>query len=238
VPVPVILRPIEAGEGEQTMSNIGRRRATALKQDAETYTRRRREVIEAAAQLFKKNGYAHTSLNDVAEALESDRATIYYYVASKKELLHEVVRDVVEATAKEALEIRRRKDPAPVKLKELILALMRAYAKNFPYQYVYIQEGIAVNSHGDAHLFKLGQQYERCLVDIIAEGLADGSFASASDAKIIAYGILGSLNWTHRWFNPAGRLTSDQVAETFADLFLRGLEPREKTARAKRAQNA
>jgi AcrR family transcriptional regulator len=220
------------------MSNIGRRRATALKQDAETYTQRRREIIDAAAQLFKKNGYAHTSLNDVAEALESDRATIYYYVASKKELLHEVVRDVVAETAKEALEIRRRKDPAPVKLKELILALMRAYATNFPYQYVYIQEGIAVNSHGDAHLFKLGQQYERCLVDIIAEGLADGSFVSASDPKIIAYGILGSLNWTHRWFNPAGRLTSDQVAETFADLFLRGLEPRDKKSRAKRAQDA
>jgi hypothetical protein len=72
-----------------------------------------------------------------------------------------------------------------------------AYASNFPYQYVYIQEGIAVDSHGDARLFKLGQQYERRLVDIIAEGLDDGTFCSASEPKIIAYGILGSLNWTH-----------------------------------------
>jgi AcrR family transcriptional regulator len=85
------------------MSNIGRRRATALKQDAETYTKRRREIFEAAAKLFKKNGYERTSLNDVAEALDSDRATIYYYVASKKELLHEVVRDVVA---------RRRRKPS------------------------------------------------------------------------------------------------------------------------------
>ena len=219
------------------MSNIGRRRATALKQDAETYTTRRREIIDAAAQLFKKNGYAHTSLNDVAEALDSDRATIYYYVASKKELLHEVVRDVVAQTAKEALEIQRRSDPPPVKLRMLIVALMRAYATNFPYQYVYIQEGIAVNSHGDAHLFKLGQQYERSLVDILAEGLGDGSFYSASDPKIIAYGILGALNWTHRWFNPSGRLSSDQVAEAFADLFLRGLAPREKKSNVKSASS-
>ena len=209
------------------MSNIGRRRATALKQDAETYTKRRREIFEVAARLFKENGYERTSLNDVAEALDSDRATIYYYVASKKELLHEVIRDVVAQTAKEALEIRRRSDPPPVKLRMLIVALMRSYATNFPYQYVYIQEGIAVNDHGDAHLFKLGQQYERCLVDILAEGLADGSFRSASEPKILAYGILGALNWTHRWFNPAGRLSSDQVGESFAELFLRGLAPRE-----------
>jgi len=81
----------DRADRETTMSNIGKRRATALKQDAETYTKRRREIFEAAAQLFKKNGYERTSLNDVAEALDSDRATIYYYVASKKELLHEVV---------------------------------------------------------------------------------------------------------------------------------------------------
>lgn len=207
------------------MSNIGRRRALALQQDAETYTKRRDEIIEAAARLFRKQGYAQTSLGDVADALDTDRATIYYYVASKKELLHEVVRDVVAQVAKDALEIQRRKEPPPLKLHKLVVALIRSYAANYPYQYVYIQEGMAVNSHGDAHLFKLGQQYERALVDIISEGMADGSFSSSGDAKIIAYGILGALNWTHRWFNPKGRLSPDQVAETFAELFLRGLVP-------------
>src|ERR1700730_16211698 len=184
------------------MSNIARRRASALKQDAETYSKRRREIIDVAAGLFKKNGYARTNLNDVAEALGSDRATIYYYFANKKELLHEVVRDVVGQSAKDALEVQRADEPPPVKLQRLILALMRSYAANFPYQYVYIQEGLAVKSHGDRHLFNVGEQYEGCLVDIIAEGLSDGSFSSTSEPKIIAYAILGSLNWTHRWFNP------------------------------------
>jgi AcrR family transcriptional regulator len=223
---------------EWEMSNIGRRRASALLQDAATYTRRRREIVEVAAQLFKRNGYARTSLNDVAAELESDRATIYYYFANKKELLHEVVRDVVVQTAKDAMVIRKSNDPPPVKLRKLLVALMGSYAANFPYQYVYIQEGLAVKSHGDGHLFKLGQQYERCLMDIIAEGLADGSFRSESDPKIIAFGILGSLNWTHRWFNPAGRLTSDQVADSFAELFLRGLAPQGKKASATKLGNA
>ena len=142
---------------------------------------------------------------------------------------------MVAQTAKDALEIQRRQAPAPEKLRELILALMRSYAGNYPYQYVYIQEGLAVNSHGDAHLFKLGEQYERSLVGIVAEGLAEGSFVSASEPKIIAYGILGSLNWTYRWYNPAGRVTPDQLAESFTDLFLRGLAPKSTRSRAKRA---
>ena len=128
------------------MSNIGRRRAAALHQDAETYSNRRREIVEAAAHLFRKNGYASTSFNDIAAALGTDRATIYYYVASKKELLLEAVRDAVESVAKGALEIRKSNDSPPKKLHDLIVALLKSYAENYPHQYVYIQEGMAMHN--------------------------------------------------------------------------------------------
>ncbi len=219
------------------MSNIGRRRAAALHQDAETYSNRRREIVEAAAHLFRKNGYASTSFNDIAAALGTDRATIYYYVASKKELLLEAVRDAVESVAKGALEIRKSNDSPPKKLHDLIVALLKSYAENYPHQYVYIQEGMAMHKEQDTHLFKLGQLYERCLVEIVEEGMADGSFRAGGDPKIIAYGILGALNWTHRWLNPRGRLASVQVAESFSDMFLQGLQPRAiSTARSSRAK--
>jgi AcrR family transcriptional regulator len=208
------------------MSNMGRRRAAALHQDAEAYSRRRKDVVEAAARLFRKNGYASTSLNDVAEELGTDRATIYYYIASKKELLLEVVRDSVESVAKGALGIKQSSDAPPIKLHKLIVALMRSYEENYPHQFVYIQEGLAVSKGDDAHLFQMGQQYERSLVAIIAEGLEDGSFRPGGDAKVIAYGILGALNWTHRWMNPRGRLSPEEVAETFSEMFLQGLLPR------------
>jgi TetR/AcrR family transcriptional regulator, cholesterol catabolism regulator len=208
-----------------TGSNMKRRRESAQKHETETYNRRRRELIEAAARLFREKGYAQTSLNDVANALKTDRASVYYYVSSKKELLHEVVRDVVAETANNAKRISESAGPAPEKLRALIFSLMRSYAQNYPYQFVYIQEGMAVDSHGDAQLNRLGKQYEAALIDIINGGIRDGSFRNTGDSKIIAYGILGMLNWTHRWFNPSGRLTPDQVAATFADTVLGGLKP-------------
>lgn len=208
------------------MSNIGRRRAAARHQDAETYTKRRREIVEAAARLFRKNGYASTSFNDLAEELGTDRATIYYYVASKKELLLDAVRDAVENVAKGAVAIRKSSDPPPKKLHDVIVALLTSYAQTYPNQYVYIQEGMAVNKAQDTHLFKLGKLYERCVVAIIEEGMADGSFRPGGDPNVIMYGILGALNWTHRWMNPLGRLSPVEVAECFSGMFLQGLQPR------------
>lgn len=215
------------------MSNIGQRRAAALQQDAAAYTSRRREIVEAAARLFRKNGYASTSFNDIAEELGTDRATIYYYVASKRELLLEAVRDAVANVSNGALEIRKSNDPPADKLRKLILSLLSSYAENYPNQFVYIQEGMAVNKEQDAHLFKLGKLYERCVVEIIAEGMADGSFRRGGDPKVIMYGLLGALNWTHRWMNPRGRLSAQEIAQTFSALFLEGLLPRGKTGGGK-----
>jgi TetR/AcrR family transcriptional regulator, cholesterol catabolism regulator len=212
------------------MSNIGQRRVAALQQDAAAYTSRRREIVEAAARLFRKNGYTSTSFNDIAEALGTDRATIYYYVASKRELLLETVRDAVAGVANGALEIRQSNDPPADKLRKLILSLLTSYVENYPNQYVYIQEGMAVNREQDAHLFKLGKVYERCVVEIIEEGMADGSFRRDGDPKVIMYGLLGALNWTHRWMNPRGRLSAKEVADNFSSLFLEGLLPRGKAS--------
>jgi len=215
------------------MSNIGQRRATALQQDAAAYTSRRREIVEAAARLFRKNGFASTSFNDIAEALGTDRATIYYYVASKRELLLEAVRDAVAGVSNGALEIRNSSDPPAEKLRKLISSLMTSYAENYPNQFVYIQEGMAVNKVQDAHLFKLGKLYERCVVEVIEEGMAEGSFRRGSDPKVIMYGLLGALNWTHRWMNPRGRLSAQEIADTFSSLFLEGLLPRTRTGSRK-----
>lgn len=213
------------------MSNMGRRRAAALQQDAQAYVNRRREIVEAAARLFRRKGYAATSFSDIAEELGTDRATIYYYIATKKDLLLDAVRDAVDGVAQGALAICKSEDPAPEKLRKVVAALLTSYADNYPNQFVYIQEGMAVNKEQDTHLFKLGKLYERCVADIIQEGIADGSFRSDGDPKVLMYGILGALNWTHRWMHPKGRMPVQQIAEMFSSLFLDGLIPRGATRR-------
>ena len=208
------------------MSNMGRRRAAALQQDAQAYVNRRRGIVEAATRLFRRKGYAATSFSDIAEELGTDRATIYYYVATKKDLLLDAVRDAVDGVAQGALAICKSDDSAPEKLRKVVAALLTSYADNYPNQFVYIQEGMAVDKAQDTHLFKLGKLYEQCVVDIIQEGIADGSFRNDGDPKVLMYGILGALNWTHRWMNPKGRTPAQQIAEMFSSLFLDGLIPR------------
>jgi TetR/AcrR family transcriptional regulator, mexJK operon transcriptional repressor len=58
--------------------------------------RKRAEIIEIAQDLFFREGYAGTSMSQIAAAVGGSKTTLYSYFKSKEELLLAVVRDVVE----------------------------------------------------------------------------------------------------------------------------------------------
>jgi len=57
--------------------------------------RKRSEIVAIARDMFFKDGYAHTSMSQIAAALGGSKGTLYAYFRSKQELLLAVVQDVV-----------------------------------------------------------------------------------------------------------------------------------------------
>lgn len=55
---------------------------------------REEQILDAAAELFRQNGYSATSLQEVADRVGLHKSTIYHYFASKDDLLFRIVRDV------------------------------------------------------------------------------------------------------------------------------------------------
>src|SRR5262249_60340945 len=52
---------------------------------------RRREIDEVASELFPGNGYAATSVRDIARALDIQGPSLYAHVASKEDVLWSIV---------------------------------------------------------------------------------------------------------------------------------------------------
>ena len=69
-------------------------------------------------------------------------------------------------------------------------------------------------------------RYERGIRRLVAAGTTSGEFVAECDPKLATLVILGSLNWTARWFRPEGDQSAREIAEAFADYLIRGLEKR------------
>lgn len=210
-------------------SRIARRREAALDEGASPYLERRAEIIAAAAEVFRANGYRGTALSQVAEILSMDRASLYYYVGSKEELFHEIVGHAVEANCLSAEAIAAGEGTAPEKLRTLIVALMESYAAAYPFLYFYIQEDLghpgSQRTAWSRNMDKFNKRYEQAVIDIVSSGVEDGTLATDAEPWLITYGILGMLAWSNRWFKPGdSTISATEIGTRFADTLLRGLE--------------
>ena len=216
----------ETAEAEP--SGIGRRRAAAQGENRTAYRERRQEIIAVAADLFKARGFRGTSIGQIAEALDTDRATLYYYIGSKEELFDEVVTDAVRANVDVALAIKDGEGSAPDKLRRLVTSLMESYAAHYPFLYVYIQENLGhvggTRADWSREMRGLNKAYEDAVVAIIQSGIDEGTIRPIAEAWVMAYGLIGMFGWTNRWFNPAtSPVDAATIGAAYADILLKGM---------------
>jgi hypothetical protein len=107
---------------------------------------------------------------------------------------------------------------------------MESYATHYPLLYVYIRENL---SHVESdrtdwsrYMRSLNRQYEEVFIAIVQEGLDDGSLRSLTTARVTAYGIIGMIGWSNRWFVPQkSEVSGRDIGLAFADMVLGGLVP-------------
>ena len=66
---------------------------------------KRFEILNSAATLFAKNGYDGTKLEDIADAAEFGKGTIYNYFETKEDIYLEIIDRVTDSYTKKLLEM-------------------------------------------------------------------------------------------------------------------------------------
>jgi TetR/AcrR family transcriptional regulator, cholesterol catabolism regulator len=185
---------------------------------------RRREIDEVASELFHANGYAATSVRDIARALDIQGASLYAHVASKEDLLWAIVDRA--ATAFERAADRAVADTPTADAVERLAALVEAHVEVVTadprrssvfvteWRHLSADRRVAIGTRRDA--------YEARFRATIEDGAAVGALR-ATDPAVAATFILTALNGIATWYRPNGRLSPDRIADHYVELALRSL---------------
>jgi AcrR family transcriptional regulator len=209
---------------KQPPSGIEARRKAALADGNVAYTSRRKEIVQAAAHVFRDRG-PEATLRDVAEALGTDRASLYYYIGSKEELLQEIVSGALASDVAAAEAVQASGASTPDKIRALICSMVTSYATNYPHMSVYIEDLGRIarqDSEWSVGVREQSRAYEGIVISILKEGQRDGSLRADLPVRDCAMALFGMINWMHRWWRPGYESTPDQIAHTFSDVFLGG----------------
>ena len=105
----------------------------------------------------------------------------------------------------------------------LIRGHVRVIADDVGAAAVFVHEWRALGEERRADVLRRRDAYEVRFRVLIADGVATGEF-EITDPAIAATAILSMLNGIPTWYDPAGRLGADRIADHFVDLILRMLQ--------------
>jgi AcrR family transcriptional regulator len=181
------------------------------------------ESIRAAAiDLFFEHGYEATSLRAIAGQVGIQVGSLYNHLTSKESLLYSIMSKIIEDLLNE---LDARLATVTGSIDRLRVGLeVHVFFHTARAREVFIGNS-ELRSLTPAHrkkVVKLRDQYERRFVDIIEQGVADGSF-QAPDPKLSAWAILAVGTSPSAWFRPEGRLHLDDIASLYTELILNGL---------------
>jgi len=179
----------------------------------------------AAIDLFFEHGYEATSLREVASRVGIQVGSLYNHLSSKEGLLYELMTKIIEDLLTEL--DARLADVEDVGDRLRVAIEVHVFFHTARAREVFIGNS-ELRSLSPAHrrtVVKLRDAYESRFVEIIERGQKEGRFAT-TDPKLAAWAILAIGTSTSGWFRPGGRLQLGDIADTYTELVLHGLELR------------
>lgn len=146
---------------------------------------------------------------------------LYYYFRNKQELLAFCQRQTLSGLLTLVETIRHQPLAADAKLYGLVVGHVVRLNKEMPGSLAHL-EVEALEGQWQAEILRQRDQYEAAIRGLIEEGIESGLFRQV-DSGVAVKAILGALNWTVKWFQPAGAKTSEEIGAEFAEMLVRGL---------------
>jgi len=186
-------------------------------------------IIEAAARVFSRSGYANAAVADIALQANVGKGTVYEYFKSKEDLFFAVFEWFQKKTEKAAaVGIAALGNSAADRLKILNDSLMGQWDE-LKDVFVLVMEFWAASSSTQMRqrfrsAFKqLYVDYRQIVCALIRDGINSGEFRSDINPEPVAAALVGTWDalflqaWFDDGFDPAA------TANDFLDALLRGL---------------
>jgi len=194
---------------------------TARDGDSDRVEHKKRRILKAAAEVFRRQGLHATGMRDIAAEIGMHAGNLYYYFRSKEELLAFCQQDALDGLLELASRTADSDESADEKLRRLIVGHVEQLNEETPGSLAHLE----VEALGDEWRKRIQAQrdrYEAMVRRTLSDGVATGDFRPI-DCTLSARALLGALNWTVKWFHRDGKRTASDIGEEFAELFLSGV---------------
>jgi AcrR family transcriptional regulator len=185
----------------------------------------REHILASAARLFRDQGYAATTLRQIADAAGIKAGSIYYHFASKEELLGEVLDEGI-AAVRVAVSDRLAKLPPGASHRERVAAAIEGHLygllRRGDFTSANIRNYRQIPAPAKRRHRLVQQAYARIWDELLQEAREAGELRDDIEPGVLRLFLIGALNWTVEWFDPR-RGSFERFADEITKMVFKGI---------------
>jgi len=182
---------------------------------------RRQKIIDIAATLFARQGYAATSINDLGRAVGLAKGALYYYIGSKENLLIEIQSRVLGPLLSRARQIAGLDADPLLRLRLLSESLLTIIFRRLDHIWVYEHDYRSLSGKELETLLRQRSDFQQLITDLLTEAIEQGTFR-AVEPRLATLQFLNLHNHTYQWVRPDGRWDAAFLSREYCATLFRG----------------
>jgi len=167
------------------------------------------------------SGYDHTPMSHIASALGLSKASLYHYFTSKEHLLFLIHEHYLKKHFIPIIEKAEKISDPEKRVVYFLKNYTQLLAENAAAREL-IHEARRLTPEHYQNIRRIWKRAFGLIRDAIAEMEISGKSKKINKA-FAAFAAVGMCSWTFYWFDYSRKESSEELAETFIEIFLRGL---------------
>lgn len=191
--------------------------------NTERARKRRKEIIQAATDLFAHTGWAVATADEIAAEAGVTKRTLYTYFGSKAVLLREVGDELIEPS-RERVRSLAASEGTPIERLRLAVTSYMELVVAWKDQYlVFLEEMKHLDDSAMANVRGISAEWVAFMRGVIEDGQKSGDFDATRDPTVAAQSVLALLNGMTYWVHPESGASQPQLVDHTVALILDGL---------------
>lgn len=183
---------------------------------------RRRDILQAAADLFDDVGYHNASILMIADRVGTTKANVYHYFKAKHDILYAIHDDWIDQLIDlfgRNVAGKRTVEDAIRQIFYDLLFVIHAHRSQVRVYFEYLHE---LPDEMQARAVIKRDHYESLVRSVIRQGEEEGVLRPVH-SRVATFGLFGMCNWTYQWYRSEGALGHEEVAEMLCEIFMTGM---------------
>ncbi len=179
-------------------------------------------ILENAARLFRRKGFAATTMRELAESLNIEAASLYNHIGSKDELLQSICFDVANAFIQHIEQAEAQRKSAIESLTDIVRFHVHMMTDRYDAVFVANHEWKQLKDPFLSNFLHQRKLYENRLIALVQSGIRKKEIRNLN-AKVVVFTLLSAVRGLEFWQRNKNGVSKKELESVLIDHLFNGI---------------